>query len=125
MRAIQLVDVAKSITEGPFGSVTFGTVMNQAAYDKLPADLKKVLDESLPTAAQLMGRYLSDDETKHRQASIAKGASVIPFTDDGTLAAVSAKLRDKAIADATAKGVDAKGFLAKLAAAVAQHKDKK
>ena len=121
----QLVDVAKSITEGPFGAVSFVTVMSAASYDKLPADLKAIVDESRSTAAQMMGRSLADDETKYRAASIEKGAAVIAFADDGSLTKASDALRDKAIADAQAKGSDAKGFLEKLKAALAQHKDAK
>ena len=116
----QLVDVAKNIAEGPFGAVTFVTVMNQASYDKLPADLKAVVDEATPMAAQLISRALSDDETKLRAVAIAKGATIVAFKDDSTLAKASEALRDKAIAEAQAKGLDAKGFLAKLSAAVAQ-----
>lgn len=121
----QLVDVAKNITEGPFGGTTFAIALNQASYDKLPADLKAIIDETSTTAAQLLGKALADDETKYRAASIAKGATVIPFADDGSLAKASEQLREKAITDATAKGLDAKGFLDKLKAAMAQHKDAK
>jgi TRAP-type transport system periplasmic protein len=121
----QLVDVAKFLSEGPFGATTFATVMSQATYDKLPADLKAIIDETRTTAAQLLGKALADDEVKYRAASIAKGATVTPFADDGSLAKASETLRDKAIADATAKGLDAKGFLEKFKAALAQHKDAK
>ncbi len=121
----QLVDVAKNISEGPFGAVTFVTVMNQASYDKLPADLKAILDEATPMAAKLISRALSDDETKLRAVAITKGATITSFKDDGSLTKVSDALREKEIAAAQAKGLDAKGFLAKLAAALAQHKDEK
>lgn len=123
--SFQLVDVAKSITEGPFGAVTFASVMSSASYDKLPADLKAIIDEARPKAAELLGRALADDETKYRAASIAKGATVIAFADDGSLSKAGAQLREKAISAAQAKGLDAKGFLAKLSAAQEKNKGAK
>ena len=121
----QLTDVAKSITEGPFGATTFGLVMSQASYDKLPADLKAIVDDTSPAAAQLLAHGLVDADVALRVDAIAKGAKIIAFQDDGTLAKASVAIREKAIAAAQAKGLDANGFLAKLDAATARHKDDK
>ncbi len=42
----KLYDVGKFVAEGNMGTVTFATVMNRSAYDTLPPDLKKLIDET-------------------------------------------------------------------------------
>jgi TRAP-type C4-dicarboxylate transport system substrate-binding protein len=119
-----LTDAARFISEGDLGAVTFATVMNEAAYQKLPPDLRQALDEYNRTeGTKLFAKLLADDENAYRAKFAAEGIKITTLPVDKSLAAASAKIRAKAIARATAAGFDAEATLAKLHAALQKFKN--
>lgn len=126
MSTYRLNEAAKYVFEGDLGSVTFAFVMNQGAYDKLPADLKKIIDDTTGANGQhFMARSVQDDESGVRAKYMGEGIKVQQLTDDGPLKEASARIREQAIKAAEAKGLPAKEFLDKLSAAYAKYKDAK
>lgn len=122
----KLDDVAKFISEGDFGTVTFATVMNLDAYNKLPPDLKKLIDENSGLAsAKIFGRLMADDEAQMRANLVKKGIKIGTFTDDGTLKGASEKILNQALKKASKGGIDAADVLAKMKAAAARYENER
>ena len=118
----KLDDIGKFIAEGDMGSVTFATVMNLAAYNALPPDLKKLIDEESGLAnAKIFARMLADDEASLRANLVKKGIKFTKLPDDGPLKQVGGKILDQAIKKASANGVDASKALEQMKAAMAKY----
>lgn len=117
-----LTDAGKFVGEGDLGGVTFATVMNEAAFKKLPDDLQKLLDESSRTeGARLFAKLLADDESGYRAKMKADGIKVATLPSDASLQEASGKIRADAIARANAAGFDAGAVLSKLRAALQKY----
>jgi TRAP-type C4-dicarboxylate transport system substrate-binding protein len=57
---------------------TFAFSMNRAAYDKLPADLKKVIDaNSGQVAATLFGKAMDDGDKAGREIAVKAGNNIV------------------------------------------------
>jgi len=124
IESYKLDDVAKFVSEGDMGSVAFATVMNQAAYDALPPDLRRLIDESSGLAsAKLFARIVTDDEIRLRESFQKRGVKISRLADDGALTQASQKILDLAIKKAEAKGLDARNGLKRMKAAVAKYAD--
>jgi TRAP-type C4-dicarboxylate transport system substrate-binding protein len=121
----KLDDVAKFIAEGNMGVVTFAALMNQAAYDALPPDMKRLIDDSSGLAgAELFGKMLADDERSLRDNIVKHGVKITQLADDGALQAASDQILAQALKKAEARGVDGKGVLEKIKAATAKYASK-
>ena len=124
IESYKLDDVAKFVSEGDMGSVTFATVMNQAAYDALPSDLRRLIDESSGLAsAKLFARIVTDDEIRLRENLLKRGVKISRLADDGALTQASQKILDLATKKAEAKGLDVHNILKRMKAAVAKYAD--
>ena len=118
----KLDDVGKFVAEGDMGSVTFATVMNQKAYNSLPADLKHLIDETSGVAsAKLFGKMSNDDEVNKRSVLIKRGVRINRLTDESALTAAGRSILDQAVKNAAAKGIDAKMVVEKIKAAVTKY----
>ncbi|MBI1201228.1 MAG: hypothetical protein GC182_01835 [Rhodopseudomonas sp.] len=118
----KLDDVGKYVAEGDMGSVTFATVMNRKAYDKLPADLKKLIDETSGVGgARIFGRLSADDEIEKRALVVKRGIKIDQLADQDVLKAAGQSILDQAIKNAAAKGIDANMVVARIKAAVAKY----
>ena len=118
----KLDDVAKFIAEGNMGVVTFAALMNQAAYDALPPDLKRLIDDSSGLAgARLFGKMLADDERGSRDNIVKHGVKITQLTDDGALQAASDQILAQALKKAEARGVDGRSVLEKIKSATAKY----
>jgi TRAP-type C4-dicarboxylate transport system substrate-binding protein len=97
-------------------------MMNPATYDKLPADVKKVVDElSGEVAARMFGRGW--DRVDRRGMAFMQAAGVQFTKADAAFVkdvqTKTAALEDKWAADAEAKGLkNAKGVLAEFRAEI-------
>lgn len=121
-----LAEANKFVFEGDLGSITFAWLMNEAAYNKLPDDLKKVIDETTgPNSSNFIGRSVQDEENELRVKYQKEGVKVQQLADDGPLKAASETIRSQAIANAESKGLQAKAFLEKLSGAYGKNKDLK
>ena len=122
--AFQLHHVARYSSEWNTGIVAFAMVMNQDSYDKLPADLKKNIDDTTGMiGAGRGGGEFDRDNGDSRKVSADAGVQLIPSTPavDAELAAMGQKIADKATADLEAKGVPGREYLAALKAARDKH----
>jgi TRAP-type transport system periplasmic protein len=124
IESFKIDKVVRHATSFPGGlyNTSFVFMMNQATYDKLPADVKKVVDDlSGEFAARMFGRGW--DKVDRRGMAFMQAAGV-QFTkaDAGFVKAMkerTAGLEDKWIKDAEAKGLkDAKKTLAELRAEI-------
>lgn len=83
--ALKLHQIVKNHTEfsGDKGlyTQTFGVVMNKAAYDKLPADLKKIIDDhSGAKTAALFGQAMADGDKVGRGLIEKAGNKIVTLS---------------------------------------------
>lgn len=125
IRSFKLMDSAEYVIELASGGMTFAVVMNQKAYDKIPADLKPAFDKHFgPQGQGEWGRLLARGEVEARDQLVAKGLIVKSLSDADTaaFAGISAQLRTDAAQALDAKGVAASEFLTALDAAAAAYR---
>ncbi len=90
-------------------TLTFAVVMNKAKYDKLPADLKKVIDaNSGSDAAALFGRAMATGDVTGRSAIEKAGNNIIKLDPAETQrwARVAAGVRAVWFQQVAEKGID-------------------
>jgi TRAP-type C4-dicarboxylate transport system substrate-binding protein len=74
----KLIEVAKYFTvEAPLGRSPFLVAMSQARYGRLPANLKKVIDDTTGLALSLKGAREYDQQSRDAIAAAAKDREVI------------------------------------------------
>ena len=118
--SLRIDQLADTHTEfgGPNGGMSatvMALVMNKAAYDRLPPDLKAVIDaNSGPALAEKVGALYDRLEAAERQKAIDAGASVELIAADqlDPWRAAAQPAIDKWVAEMTAKGFDGAGLLA-------------
>lgn len=125
--AFKLHDLIRHIAEINFGGVTFVAVMNPAAYDKLPLDLRKLIDEYSGTAGLAHWAPMFDvAEARNREPMVKAGVKMarLDAKDQAAYDALAQKVQETAIADLEKKGLPAKAYFAKLKQALARHANK-
>jgi TRAP-type C4-dicarboxylate transport system substrate-binding protein len=88
--------------------------MNQAKYDSLPADLKKVIDANAGAAySQSMGKVWDNSQAAGRQAAKDRGNTfyTIPPAELDNWVKAAAPLYDDFVADMDKKGLPGKQML--------------
>lgn len=122
IESYKLDDAAKFIAEGDMGSISFATIMNQSSYNGLPADLRKIIDDTSGVAgARIFGKIFADDETTAKADLVKRGVKISQMTDKGGLLARAAKINDQANSKAEGKGSDARAAVEKIKAATAKY----
>jgi TRAP-type C4-dicarboxylate transport system substrate-binding protein len=95
-------------------TAVFTLAMNQAKYDSLPADLKKVIDANsgLPMA-KAFGRQWDASAPPARKLAVDRGNTfyVIPAAELASWEKATANLDEEWVKDVTAKGNDGKALL--------------
>ena len=122
--SFQLHHVARYSTEWNTGVVCFAMVMNQASYDKLPADIKKPIDDTTGMVGAMRGGgYFDRDDIKSRKETGAAGVQFIEPTpeDAKKLKVIAGQITEKAVAALEAKGLPGREYLAALEAARDKH----
>lgn len=126
--ALKLQELTKYQIEGPnherFGTTTFQISMNKAAYDKLPDDLKAVIDNnSGEEFARLVGKVWRDSEEGGIGVALKDGNELITLTDDEMQAFRDAMtpVDKRWIDEVTAKGIDGQKLYDAAKAAVAKY----
>lgn len=85
--SLRVETVAKNHTEigaenGGISTSVMALVMNQAKYDSLPDDLKKVIDDTTGTAlAELAGKAMDAAEAEERQKALDAGGTVAVISE--------------------------------------------
>lgn len=102
---------------------TFAFVMNQAAYDRLPADLKHVIDANAGIEwAGRFGAANDADDLVARDAAMAQGNAIVTLDADETARwrAAAQVTIDHWFAEARAMGVDGEALYARATQLVAE-----
>jgi TRAP-type C4-dicarboxylate transport system substrate-binding protein len=106
-------------------SSVFVFAMNQAKYDSLPADLKKVVDaNSGPELSQQIGRIWDSSQAPGRKAAQDRGNTfyMIPASELDNWIKASASLYDDWVADMDKRGMPGKQMLAEARDLLAKYR---
>lgn len=104
-------------------TAVFLFVMNKASYDKLPADLRKVMDDNSGLALSVEAGQRWDEWDQLGRDAVASKGGVVTKVDGADLdawKAATAPVIDKWIADRTAAGDDGAGLVAAARARIAE-----
>ncbi len=114
----------------PYATITdtviypFAVVMNQAKWDSLPADVRKVMEDLIREQSEWTGQYM-DDHVKESVEWSQKNHNLELITLDPAAKAqwdaLLAPVKAKGVAEATAAGVDAQAVMADIQAALAKY----
>ena len=117
----KLIEVAKYFTvDAPLGRSPFLVAMNRARYEKLPANLKKVIDDTTGLKLSLKGADTYDKKNDEALAEAKKTREVISLSRAGTEALGEALQADDPAARSAAgekAGLPARGPGRRLRAA--------
>lgn len=106
---------------------TFAVAMNKAAYDKLPADLKKVIDaNSGMVAAAMFGKAMDDGDKRGLEIAKKAGNNIITLGPEETARWQRAANGTRAIwyKEVASKGLDGQKLAAEADALVAKYSKK-
>jgi len=95
-------------------SAGFVFAMNQARYDSLPADLKKVIDNnSGAVLSRQIGRIWDESQAAGRKAAEARGNTILTISvaETDRWIAASAPIYDEWVADMDKRGLPGKQLL--------------
>jgi TRAP-type C4-dicarboxylate transport system substrate-binding protein len=107
---------------------TFGVVMNKASYDKLPPDLKKVIDDnSGQIAAAMFGRAMDEGDKVGLSLAQKAGNNIITLDPAETNRWQRAAAGTRAVwyKEASDKGIDGPKLAAEAEALIAKYSGKK
>ncbi|HEX5737250.1 MAG TPA: TRAP transporter substrate-binding protein [Hydrogenophaga sp.] len=103
---------------------TFAFSMNRGAYDKLPADLKKVIDDNsgIETAA-MFGRAMDDGDKVGREIAVKAGNNIVALdvAETQRWRRTAATVEADWIAEVKGKNIDGAKLAAEARALVAKH----
>ena len=108
-------------------SAVFIFAMNQAKYDSLPADLKKVVDaNSGPQLSQQIGKIWDNSKVAGRKAAQEHGNVfyTVPASELDNWVKASAPLYDEWVADMDKRGLPGKAMLTEARDLLAKYKTK-
>jgi TRAP-type transport system periplasmic protein len=103
---------------------SFGVVMNPASYERLPADLKHLIDDTTGMPAALtVGARWDSMEIPAKKYCIDSGIEIIGLTDAERqrFADAAQSVVDRRLADTEAKGLPAREFFARVKALAADY----
>lgn len=112
-QSFQVGTVAKFSYEPGINAASFFWVMNPASYEKLPADLRVLIDNSTgPATAERIGKELDDAETSGRNYLSGKGVEIVTFSQAmrSEMGAAVKPIIDSTLAKLEAKGQAARQF---------------
>lgn len=80
--AFKLWEVLKYHIDAGINPVSMYTLMNQAKYDSLPADLQKIIDDASDDVFSNWGRWWNETDKTAIEAARANGNVIIPMSQD-------------------------------------------
>lgn len=84
-QSFQLGTETKFSYEPGINAATFFLVMNPKSYEKLPPNLRALIDQTTgPAAAERVGQIMEDSEKEGRAYMLSKGVQVVPFSESIT-----------------------------------------
>lgn len=120
-QSFQLAGAVKSVTDIDAYAVTFALVMNEKKYESLPADLRKLIDDSTGVdGARRVGARYDAAEEAGRSYMLANKVEVIVLSaeEQAAMRAPLKPLVDQTIEAAQGKGLPARKFFDDLRARV-------
>lgn len=112
--------------EAALYTATFVLAMNQAKYDSLSPELKKVIDRnSGQSLSGMAGKAFSAADVEGKKTVVKNTINVIPQSELENWKKLSLPLADAWIADMNAKGQNGKQMLDSAKALIAKHADSK
>ena len=125
-KGFKLTEVAQNVYEIPGGLYrgSFAIIMNQEAFDALPEDLRKALDEKVfgEPASRMAGTVWDAIDVAGRQVTMDTADNSINPASEADVAAwqgIAEKIRADVLAEIEAKGIDAKAAHAMVKAEMA------
>ncbi|AXS42217.1 TRAP transporter substrate-binding protein [Breoghania sp. L-A4] len=129
-RPLRIAELVDSHTEfsGDRGFYTafFVFAMNKDAYEALPADLKKVIDDnSGMVASKWLGRVMDEGDVSGRKIAVERGNPIITLDEAETQRwkDASTVVIDGWIAEMSERGIDGAALIADARALIAKHAD--
>jgi TRAP-type transport system periplasmic protein len=120
-KAFQIAGSVKAVTPVEASAATFALVMNAEKYAALPADLRKLIDDTTgPALAKKVGASLDEAETDGRQYLVAANVQIVDLTPAERKAfqdALSATT-ERLLAKADEKGSKAKSLFKEIQAKI-------
>lgn len=110
----KLAEILKYGTETDFYTMTMMVVMNQRKYDKLPEDVKKIIDETTGLAMSVeAGKVYDQTNAPMKQLCEKKGMQSLqlPLEEKNKLEKITMPLREKWVKDMEAKGLPGRAVL--------------
>ncbi|MBW1799299.1 MAG: TRAP transporter substrate-binding protein [Deltaproteobacteria bacterium] len=113
-KAFRTQNVVASVTEIGASSIYFATVMNRKIYNKMPDDIKAIIDELGPKYTAIAGRAFDKDMQDGRDLLKGAGGKVykLPDADMAEVGKALAPLWKEWIAEKEAKGLPGKQIVA-------------
>ena len=125
----KLTEVAKNVYEMPGGLYrgSFAFIMNQEAFDNLPEELRKALDQQVfgEPASRMAGAVWDGIDARGRQLTAEAADNTVTTASDADVAAygaVAGPIVASVMEEIAAKGVDAKAARAMIAEEMAKAK---
>ena len=119
MRPFRLHEVTRYHTEVSLGCTLFVLTMNKARYERLPKEVRRILDDTtgMPLARRL-GRIWQEDEKNGRGIALQRGHSIVALAQAER---VRWRMATATVVDAWVAKVDAMGHDGQALLADAQH----
>ena len=120
----RLGNSVKYTTELKCYVATFAVVMNPRSYEKLPPDLRKLIDDTTGReAARKVGRAWDEIENPGKKYMLESGDTIIELTPEARaeLVKASAPVVEKRLAELEGKGLPARIVYEKMKALVAKY----
>jgi TRAP-type transport system periplasmic protein len=112
-QSFQVGTVAKYSYEPGINAASFFLVMNPDSYEKLPPDLRALIDQGTgPSGAERIGRLLDDAEGEGRAYMTSKGVQIVEFSaaTQGEMQAAVKPIVEDMIGKLEAKGQPARAI---------------
>ena len=127
-KGFKLTEVAQNVYEMPGGLYrgSFALIMNREAFDVLPEDLRKALDEKVfgEPASRMAGTVWDEIDVAGREVTMAAADNSInpaSASDAAAWEAIAGKIRENVLAEIAAKGIDAEAAHAMVKAEMARN----
>ena len=124
MRPFRLHEVTRNHTEVSLFCPLFVMTMNKERYNGLPADVRKIIDETTGMAlARRLGRLWQDDEEPGRKIAAERGHSIFPLPDAERKRwrEVTQPVFDNWLSTVSAMGYDAEAMLSDAMRLIAKY----
>ena len=114
MQDMNYAEYCKYVVEARLPVISFAVVMNRRAWDKLPADIQKILEELYYEQAEWTGAYVDQHVEDALKWSVETHGVQVTQISEEELAAIRAKLSpmmDAYISRVSAKGIDGRKLI--------------